>query len=184
MERHANASKVPVELQESLFEHVKDNIFRIADVTLSTRLTTSECKNKLLSFLCAYYYKPCDLNSTDAMAIWPTANECREIRDDLCYAEWKLLELSEYASLNSQLVPNCSTFGGSDPTIDNRLNVSCNEQFGLFCDSLCLPLCKKFSQNSDGITLLQDILFIFAAVTSLIGGTIVIIIAIYRRNSM
>lgn len=157
---------------------ITDNAFRTANDALSSRLTSSECRNKFLSFLCAQFIAPC--NPDDPNAIRPTAEECKEVRDDVCYAEWRLLELSRYA----QLLPNCSSLNDSSESMDIRPDLVCNKQFGLFCDSLCLPLCKEFSQNSEGLTVLQDILFIFAAISSLIGGMIVIIIAIYRRNSM
>ena len=177
--RH-NVSELPVTLNGSTFELIADNGFRIADGALSSRLTSSECKDKFLSFLCAHFITPCDLNDPNAIAVQPTARECKEIRDDICFAEWKLLELSQYGTL----LPNCSNYDDSDDDMDSRPDLVCNDQFGLYCDSLCLPLCKEFSQNSEGLTLLQDILFIFAAVSSLIGGTVVIVIAIYRRNSM
>ena len=177
--RLANVSQVPMKLNR-IIELGFDAAFRTANDALSSRLTSSECRNRFLSFLCAHFIRPCDDDDPNAMAIQPTAQECKEIRDDVCFAEWKLLELSPYANL----IPNCSEFNGSDDTTDIRPSVVCNEQFGLYCDSLCLPLCEEFSQNSDGLTLLQDILFIFAGVSSLIGGTIVIVISIYRRNSM
>lgn len=157
-----------------------DSAFRVADEALSSRLTSPECRDMFLSFLCAQFVRACNEDDSDAKAIKPTAKECKEIRDDVCFAEWRILELSEFGSQ----LPNCSDFDDSDENTDTRPDLVCNEQFGLFCDSLCLPLCKEFSQNSDGLTLLQDILFIFAAISSLIGGTVVIIIAIYRRNSM
>lgn len=171
-----------MELNRTYIELLVDSLFRTADSALSSRLTSTECRNKFMSFLCGHIIiKPCNLNDTDAaMKIQPLASECKEIRDDVCFAEWKLLELSPYA----EYLPNCSSLDGGDDEVDSRRNLTCNKQFERFCDSLCLPLCKEFSQNSDGLTLLQDILFIFAAVSSLIGGTIVIIIAIYRRKSM
>lgn len=178
--RVANVSQAPTRFNDAGTEIFFDAAFRTANNALSSRLTSSECRNRFLSFLCAHFVRPCDIDDPSAMAIQPTAQECKEIRDDVCSAEWKLLELS----LFNNLIPNCSDFIGSDDTTDIRPNVVCNEQFGLYCDSLCLPLCKEFSQNSDGLTLLQDILFIFAGLSSLIGGTIVIIISIYRRNSM
>ena len=178
--RLANASAFPVIFNGSLLDQVVDGVFRAADNALSSRLTSPKCRDKFLSFLCAHFVRPCDITDPNAIAIQPTARECKEIRDDVCPAEWRLLELSPYANL----LPNCSNFDSSDDSTDTRPSVVCNEQFGLFCDSLCLSLCKEFSQNSDGLTLLQDILFIFAAVSSLIGGTIVIIISIYRRHSM
>ena len=175
-----NASEFSVRRNNSFIEQGIDSVFRAADDALSSRLTSPECRNRFMSFLCAHFVEPCDSTDPNAIAIHPTGRECKEIRDDVCSAEWKLLELSPFASR----VPNCSIFDDSDETTDTRPSVVCNEQFGLFCDSLCLPLCKEFSQNSDGVTLLQDVLFIFAAVSSLIGGAIVIIISIYRRNSM
>lgn len=178
--QRANVGEVPVSLNGTINELFIDGIFRTAADALSSRLTTSECRQQFLSFLCGHFLKPCDAKSPDAIAIQPTASECKRIRDDVCFVEWRLLELSEYANH----LPNCSVFNDTDESIDERLNIVCNNQFGLYCDSLCLPLCKEFSQNSEGITLLQDILFIFAAISSLLGGTFVIIIAIYRRNSM
>ena len=175
-----NVSEVPVSFNSRTEVVFVDSGLRAADEALSSRLTSPECRNSFLSFLCASLIMPCDPTDPDAMAVQPTALECQDIRDNECFAQWKLLELSRYASF----LPNCSELHGSDESTDMRPKVVCNEQFGLYCDSLCLPLCEEFSQNSDGLTLLQDILFIFAGLSSLIGGTIVIIISIYRRSSM
>ena len=175
-----NVSEVPVLFNSIGLERVTDIVFRAADEALSSRLTSPECRSSFLSLLCANFYMPCEPTDPNAIETQPTARECQDVRDNKCFAEWKLLELSVYA----RYLPNCSSFDDSDETTEMRPKVVCNEQFGLYCDSLCLPLCEEFSQNSDGLTLLQDILFIFAGLSSLIGGTIVIIISIYRRSSM
>ena len=169
-------------------EGLKDNLFRETDKSLSTGLTTSECRNKLMSFMCAHFIPPCNMSSHEAILVSPTGDECREVRDDLCVLEWQLLDESiKQLSFNGITLPgirlpNCSEFDGE---VDNGTAVvKCADQFGKFCDFFCLPLCEEFSQNSDGSILLQDVLFIFAAVSSLIGGTIVVIISVYRRSSM
>jgi len=167
-------------------EGLKDGLFRATDKSLSTSLTTPECRNKLMSFMCAFFNTPCNVSSREAVLVSPTGDECREVRDDLCVLEWQLLERSIDLIPNANQfgirLPNCSEFDGE---VDNDTAVvKCADQFGQFCDFFCLPLCEEFSQNSDGSTLLQDILFIFAAVSSLIGGTIVVIISVYRRSSM
>ena len=176
-----NVTEVPVLLNMRGFEIAADSAFRAVDEALSSRLTSPECRSSFLSLLCANFYLPCEPTDPNAIATQPTAGECQDVRDNKCFAQWKLLELFRDTA---QVLPNCSSFDGSDENTELRPEVVCNEQFGLYCDSLCLPLCEEFSQNSDGLTLLQDILFIFAGLSSLIGGTIVIIISIYRRSSM
>ncbi|XP_065889662.1 uncharacterized protein [Dysidea avara] len=182
----ANVSEVPIVLDNPIVDGLKDGLFRETAKSLRTSLTSDECRDKLMSFMCAFFNTPCNVNSSEARLVSPTGDECREVRDELCVLEWQLLERSisqvPGAEQFNIRLPNCSEFDGE---IENETAiVQCADQFGKFCGFFCLPLCEEFSQNSDGSILLQDILFIFAAVSSLIGGTIVIIISIYRRTSM
>ena len=183
LKARANGSEVPVVFENTLFEGLKEYFFRETEKSLSTSLTTTECKNKLMSFMCAVFNNhSCDPNNP--VTVSPNGDECREIRDELCVLEWELLKrsISQLPGADQFRIPNCSELDGE---VDNETTaLQCVDQFGEFCGFFCLPLCEDFSQNSDGSILLQDVLFIFAAVCSLVGGIIVIIISIYRRSSM
>ena len=98
---------------------------------------SEECSAAVLPFLCQYVYPPCDGNGSTQFI---TQEQCINIRDDLCEAEWRIAMTIEHGNL----LPVCETFGtGSVTTVNNTEPLRCHYQFKEFC-GVCLPLCGIF----------------------------------------
>ena len=63
--------------------------------------------------------------------------------------------------------------------------IDCGEQFGLaYNDSICLPLCKQFSQYGEASTNVYFAMSILSHIMNMIGGMAVLIIAFCKRQKM
>ncbi len=62
------------------------------------------CQSELLSFLCLHLLGLCD--STGSL-VQPTADQCRDIRDEICFTEWDILSAAGVD------LPQCSNFPNS-----------------------------------------------------------------------
>ena len=98
---------------------------------------------------------------------------CQEIRQEYCTAEWRALELNG----STELV-NCTEYGETAP-------LNCSDQFGLSRNgSVCRPLCKKFSQFSNGFTaFFPPWLAVFSAL-NVIGGIICLAVSVYKIKKL
>ena len=106
--------------------------------------------------------------------------ECLEARDDKCAAEWRIIESFFNATLLS-----CDSFNGSGNFIIERApKLSCPDDFGIFCGSLCQPLCADISLFDDAATVTYEVLNIILHTTSIIAGVITIIACFMRRTKM
>ena len=98
---------------------------------------------------------------------------CQHVRQNYCTAEWRTLELN--STISERLI-DCSEDTGS---------IDCGKQFGLAQnDSICLPLCKQFSQYGEVFTSVYFAVSIISHITNLIGGIAVLIIAFCKRQKM
>ena len=98
---------------------------------------------------------------------------CDSIRQDYCTAEWRLIELN--STLSAKLL-DCD---------EETATIKCDEQFGLANnDSLCLPLCTKFSQYDKTFTNIYVALIIISQVINMIGGVAVFIASWIKRRKM
>ena len=135
----------------------------------------------VLPFLCQYVYPPC--NGSGAQLI--SRLQCENIRDVVCNTERKLA-----ASL-STVLPVCEDFEESNHDLVNQSNNSqdalqplqCHYWFKEFC-SLCLPLCGKVSQYKAKTKLQEKSVLIFSGALGFIGGILVFIVAVIRRNKL
>ena len=97
---------------------------------------------------------------------------CQEVRQSYCTAEWRLLELND----NSEGLINCD---------EETASISCDKQFVLANnDSMCWPLCTKFSQYDETFTNVYVALAIFSHITNMIGGVAVFIASYIKRRKM
>ena len=99
---------------------------------------------------------------------------CTRVRQEFCTAEWRILEVNN----RSEGLIDCQGFG-------ETAQPNCTEQFDLANNgSICLPLCKEFSQHAkgytDGIVGLNAIVHLL----NVIGGIVVIIACILNRTKM
>ena len=138
---------------------------------------SEECSAAVLPFLCQYVYPPCDSNSSTQFI---TQEQCINIRDDLCEAEWRIAMTIEHGNL----LPVCETFGtGSVTTVNNTEPLRCHYQFKEFC-GVCLPLCGIFSQYPDDVHFTQAAVTIAGGVLVVISGLIYVIFTVIRPSQM
>ena len=98
---------------------------------------------------------------------------CQDIRQEYCTAEWRMLELNK-----SEGLIDCSDYGETAP-------LNCSSQFGLANNgSVCLPLCKEFSQFSEGfIAYFPAWLTVFSGL-NVIGGVISLVVSVYKIKKL
>lgn len=77
-------------------------------------------RNKVLELFCRVRYEPCDSNSIVHL---PTQSDCLNIRDNVCRAEWTMLEGTQFANL----LPNCSQLPLVSPALTCGKNEWMNE---------------------------------------------------------
>ena len=99
---------------------------------------------------------------------------CGEVRQKHCTAEWRILEVNN----RSEELIDCYGFGETGQP-------NCSEQFDLSNNgSICLPLCKEFSQHGEQFT---NIFVGFHAPVYLMNalvGIIVLVACLWNRIKM
>ena len=99
---------------------------------------------------------------------------CQGVRQKICTAEWRILEFNN----RSEELIDCSLFGETDYP-------NCTEQFDLANNgSVCLPLCKEFSQHGKQFTDALVALNAFFPLVNVIGGIIVFMACVWNRDKM
>ena len=146
----------------------------------SRPIVTSECRQTAIPFICQYVYPPC-LNNTSYQLI--TGEQCNYVKDEACPTEWRIA-----MAILPNLLPDCEIFNSdileSYPRLrQNESNETfCIDQFDTYCDKLCVPSCKHFSQYDEAITSYRKAADAIAAIIGLIGGILFIIVAVRRKN--
>ena len=99
---------------------------------------------------------------------------CQEIRQKYCTAEWRAaLELNE-----SEELIDCIDYGETVP-------LNCSDSFGLARnDSVCLPLCEKFSQFSKPFTHFYRFWLATFSGLNVIGGIISVVVSVYKIKKL
>ena len=150
------------------------------------QLVSDECLTAVKPFLCQYIYPPCDGNGSTKFI---TQEQCINVRDKMCKAEWRLAMTTKFRSLlpvceEIDIDVNDNDFIWNETEInDISQPLKCHYQFKEFC-GVCLPLCDSFSQYPDKVKLIERIVIIIAAVLAVIGAIIVFISAAIRRKEM
>ena len=145
--------------------------------SISTAIS-EECSAAIFPFLCQYVHPPCDGNGS---AQFITQEQCINIRDDVCKAEWRIAIIIGQGNL----LPVCETLNTSSVTnVNDTEPLKCHYQFKEFC-GVCLPLCGNFLTYPDP----QDqstvkAAAIASAVLVLISGFIFIVVAVIRPSQM
>lgn len=143
-------------------------------------LISKECASAVLPFLCQYVYPPCD---DDGSVHFLTQEQCVNIRDQVCVSEWRIAMATELGLL----LPVCEVIGNdfnlSVQDVNRSESLNCHYQFQDFC-GVCLPLCDTFSQYTDQVNTNENIVIITADALAVIGGVIVLVVAVIRRKEM
>ena len=99
---------------------------------------------------------------------------CQGVRQKICTAEWSILEFNN----RSEELIDCSMFG-------ETYYPNCTEQFDLANNgSVCLPLCREFSQHGKTLTDAVVALNAFCHLVNILGGIIVFIAFVWNRSKM
>lgn len=156
-------------------------------------MISKECKEATKPFICHYVFPVCD---DDGSYHSVTKDECLHLQNNICVTEWLLA-----MSIVPHLVPNCELLNNPDMdenfqrsdenfeqlNINNtgvESNINCPQNFGLFCNDKCLPLCSQFSQYNEATTKIRKTFDIFAAILAITGGTLCIIITLIKRKKL
>ena len=137
----------------------------------ASKLGNSQCTENALSFFCNATYSLCD--DDNALSL---SEECVQVRDDNCAAEWRIVDnLLNASSLD------CGTFQTANDSFVPTL--MCPDNFETVCNSLCLPSCG-FTVHSDAVTIVYRVLLSFSFIFLLIGGVITLIASVIKREKM
>ena len=133
------------------------------------------CTMDALPFFCDATLHLCGENK-----IFNLTSMCLTVRDSICALEWRAVE----TFLNTP-VPDCTSF-----EMDRNLTFSkaplpnCPDQFGIFCDSVCLPVCGEYAPFKRGDS---NIYYIFVSIwgtIGLIGGVVTLIACYHNRHKL
>ena len=140
---------------------------------LSVVLENDQCSDAISQFYC---------NAVDTVNNHShnLITECLEVRDDICAAEWRMVE-----SFLDFTLPSCNNFYGSKNfTSEKAPALSCPAGFDIFCGSLCQPLCDEFSLFSDVATVAYRVLNVMFHVVAIIAGVVTILACCVHRTKM
>ena len=154
-------------IENSQLFHFEDQ--KLADSNLSAifDIITSlsqDCANDARAFFCNATYRSCE-DTTLTLS----TEECEMLRNGTCSGQWTQLQ-------NISVLSDCSLY---------KPPVTCPDQFRQSCSGACIPLCSEFSQNSEGTTIVINVITgVISNCGNIIGGIIVFIFAFFRRESM
>ena len=138
---------------------------------LSIVLGNSRCNKAVQEFFC---------DAVTTIDNFTLIKQCLHVRDDECAAEWRIAEDFFNFSL-----PDCSSFDKDGNFTTKRAPIlSCPDDFGIFCGSLCQPLCAELSLFNDPATVAYRVLNIICHTISVIGGVITILACCLRKRKM
>jgi len=146
--------------------------------TLGTTLRDDQCTVDALPFFCDATLFLCgedELNkSLDLTSM------CLKVRDSDCALEWREAE----TILNTSVI-DCASFDVNRNLMFSKAPLpNCSDQFGIFCDSICLPLCGEYNPFRKESTSSYHIPISVWGIISLIGGVVTLIACYYNRHKL
>ena len=148
---------------------IEDVVYTYESLKVASRLTSSFCIRRTQHIFCAAL-SYCDNDN----GVYVNNILCTEVRQKHCTAEWRILEVNN----RSEYLIDCYGFGETSKP-------NCIEQFDLADgDSVCLPLCKDFSQHNEQFTDAIVALHAFVHLFNVLGGIIVFVACIFNRKKM
>lgn len=159
-------------------------------------LVSEDCQRAGLPLLCQYFYLICNPNDSSAIGTI-SAEQCTAVTEGVCETTFNTAKLVGFSIPDctdldfdflsgKQLVTNATNEATNSTETQARMNtnnITCHPQFDVRCGR-CVPACKRFSETSKSRQRTIDIFFIIAALTCVIGGTLVIIVSVLRRDVM
>ena len=135
----------------------------------------SQCSEVILSLVC----KAVTLYDDSDMAT-SLDEECLEVRDNKCAAEWRLVE----TFFNITLLDCNSLNDTGDISLSRAPTQSCPDDFGVLCGSICQPLCAEISLFNDAATTAYEVLNIIFHSISVVSGFVTLFACVYDRKKM
>ena len=126
------------------------------------------CVNDSDFFRCSEINYICDENNS---VFLPAVEDCVKFDDNMCEYTWNGI------NSNALLLNNCSTYYSYNQSIP-----VCPDQFGLFCETFCLPLCHEFSVNESSVTTAIDVMIEIASIFAILIGCFVIVASIFSKR--
>ena len=139
------------------------------------QLRVPVCPMEALPFFCSATLFLCG-----EYEIFNLTNMCLDVRDRICALEWRAVE----SFLNTS-VPNCASYElNSNLTFSKSPLPSCPDDFDVFCDSVCVPVCGEYiPHGNEG----SNVHYIFVSIwgtVGLIGGIVTLIACYYNRHKL
>ena len=140
---------------------------------LSFVLRNNQCGQAILQFFC----NAINIIDNDNYTL---IKECFKMRDNTCAAEWRITE----NFLESPL-PDCSSFNTDANFVTAKAPIlECPDDFGIFCGSVCQPLCDEVSLFNDAATYASKVLNVIFHTICIIGGVITLFACCLRKRKM
>jgi len=135
----------------------------------------NQCSEAVISLFCNTVT---EYDNDDATA--SPDEECVQVRDNECAAEWRLLETFFNITL-----PDCKSLNEIENVSLSRAQTQdCPDHFGVLCGSICQPLCAEFSLYNEAATTASVVLNIIFHSMSIVSGFITLVACIYDRKKM
>jgi len=135
----------------------------------------SQCSEVILSLFCNAVTLYDDGDMTTSLH-----EECLQVRDNECAAEWRIVE----TLLNLTLLDCDSLNKIENISLSKAQPRTCPNDFGVLCGSICQPLCAEISFYDDATATVYKVFNILFQCTSLLTGLITIVASIYDRKKM
>ena len=145
-------------------------------------IVSKECNQAAKLLICEYVYPICDSSGYYQYA---NKEECLHVRDVTCAAEWQIaLALVPHVLPNCEILPDAESEVNNEPQTNATSIPICPKEFKLYCNKSCLPLCKSFSGYGESETLSRKQADIAASLLGIVGGILLILLSVLRRESM
>ena len=157
--------------------NITDNCINSSAITglhtvyaLGSVLSDDKCTIDALLFFCDITLSLCDKRE-----LFNLTSMCLTVRDSHCALEWRAVE-----TLLNTPVPDCTSFEmNRNLTFSKAPLPNCPDQFGIFCDSICLPVCGEY--NIFGV---RYIIACTWVTVGLCGGIITLIACYHNRRKL
>ena len=145
---------------------------------LGDMLNSRSCVEDGKSFFCNSIPVLCG-NDSGSFVL---TEQCLQVRDNDCAVEWRI----EETLLSNFSIPDCSSFdSGANLTFSGVVPaLTCPDDFNMFCDAVCLPVCGEVSLYNDNITDFYTIWAIVMFVICVAGGVIDFVAYYLKRKTM
>ena len=146
------------------------NLIAILNISISTK----NCTNNPMFYYCTEVNMCNEINNLHIESqnlFLSAAQDCNKLKDGMCEDRW---------NETSSNLSNCSTY-----YIQNESSPVCPDQFGVFCNTLCLPLCNEFSQNENSVTYAIDSLIkLNFFIANLISCLVIVVSILMKRKKI